>query len=178
MRNLLRHPIRTLLAGTAALSILAAALASGPAAGATATQRAASPAPGTEHTIRFEGPAPNSSVTMGRSWKRITQAPTANKYLDTVCSQHDDRGSLLCVSTGPGVPTTVWFDNRSGIDFPINLGVIGNNFDNAIWGGQVYSRNGTIEGAQWTGFANDCFWGLVWFPDGNWGAQTHAPACV
>ncbi|GAA2587574.1 serine/threonine-protein kinase [Actinomadura fulvescens] len=110
-------------------------------------------------------------------WKRVTKAPPT-KNRRTACSQHDPSGTRLCVSTGVRVPTTVWFENETPLTFPIRVAVLGTKFDVPLWGRQAISRPRTIEGAQWDGFSNDCFWGLVYFPDGKWGAQTHARVCV
>jgi serine/threonine protein kinase len=124
------------------------------------------------HTVKIDD-RPGPSPVRG-TWEPISAAPTNARK---VCSQHDSHGSRLCVSTGPRLPTSVWFENRSPISFPVEIGVRSEDWG-LRWGSRTDSQSGATTGVSWTGFANDCFWGLVYFPDGRWGARTHAHVCV
>lgn len=131
----------------------------------------ASPHAGTTWLDITKGTSGNEAV----GWTRISKAPDNTVNTDTTCSTMQDGVSLLCVATGPLEPTTVWVDNRTGYGYWAQLGVQGSKIGTR-WGGSVYIEPYTIEGAQWTGFPNDCFYGLVY--DGNVIERTHAPACV
>ncbi|WP_125673596.1 hypothetical protein [Amycolatopsis sp. WAC 04182] len=87
--------------------------------------------------------------------------------------------SLICVSTGPGIPTTVWFDNRSGSNYgPTQLKVSGLNTGLVRFSAVFTSRPGAINGAEWSGFANDCYYGAVKVPGRDYFHRTAKPACV
>ncbi|WP_067828142.1 hypothetical protein [Actinomadura kijaniata] len=64
----------------------------------------------------------------------------------------------------------------AGLQVVIGVDVL--NLGGDIWTGVAYSRPGTIEGARWVNFPNDCYGGLAYFVDGDWGERTEGRVCV
>ncbi|WP_158520018.1 hypothetical protein [Streptomyces ambofaciens] len=89
-----------------------------------------------------------------------------------------DRNLRICVKTGPGIPTHVWVDNKSGVTyFGVQLRVVQHNGPIVRVGSPFTLHAHSIGGMEQLGLPNGCYFGQVTLGGTPW-YGTAEPACV
>ncbi|WP_395571913.1 hypothetical protein [Streptomyces sp. BK79] len=107
-------------------------------------------------------------------------ASTSTAQDETRCATiaQVDQNLRICIKTGPGIPTHVWVDNKSGVTyFGVRLRVTQHNGPNVRVGDAFTLHAHSIGSMEQLGLPNGCYYGSVNLGGTPW-YGTPEPACV
>lgn len=125
--------------------------------------------------VALAGTAP--SAAQDRVSPRDESVPPAQE-VDTRCGVIDV-DLEICISTGPGVPTTAWLTNNSGLTYfgvVLRIYAADGSFRRDGVPFTSHAHSGSI-GMELHGLADNCYYGSVNLGGPGW-HRTPVPACV